>query len=206
MALISRIGFFAVLLPAVFSAVAGLEWLLSDEQLAIIATVRLVLVTLVVAVFKNANTIVMRYMRDTINENFKDLIRDFQLELEEIRFENLMEMQGRYFEPHMMAPAGRWGVGANFRFCEIPDVVKTLMSHSQVTSEDGTLEDELQILDLLDTYAARARAQTMTVEDLEIFVKLDNVLLIQGTEAIETMIELKGELSNPLSPCIRRLP
>ena len=60
-------------------------------------------------------------------------------------------------------------------------------------------DDELRVLDLIDRYASKLRSNTLTLEELQVFCTLENVVVIEDVKYLDPMVALKKELDKSYS-------
>ena len=98
---------------------------------------------------------------------------------------------------------GQDHVGRNFIFPTVPQELDQLeiRLRKKATAEPDldSYDDELRVLDLIDRYASKLRSNTLTLEELQVFCTLENVVVIEDVKYLDPMVALKKELDKSYS-------
>ena len=182
----------AVLIPAVLTPVFKLldsfvpkppkEW---EFWVLVIQTLPIFVSTIYFAI-DGYNPLMMH--RETVKRGFEKQLKAFLFEA----------------EAALRSLGQDHAIGRNFKFPTVPskelDQLEIKLRKKATAEPDlDSYDDELRVLDLLDGYASKLRSNKLTLEELQVFCTLENLVVIEDVKYLDPMVALKKELDKSYS-------
>mmetsp|Transcript_1478 Transcript_1478/g.2010 ORF Transcript_1478/g.2010 Transcript_1478/m.2010 type:complete len:491 (+) Transcript_1478:120-1592(+) len=92
----------------------------------------------------------------------------------------------------------------NFLMKSIDEIDNAIRSHSGSQKDNYSYEDELHALDALDNLASKLRTGLFTLSDLQVFCKIENLIVIEDYSILDRLLELEKEINSPRSKLLAR--
>ena len=150
-----------------------------------------------------AKRLVIWVMHVTVTRGYEKQLKAFLLEVH-CSLEPTLNGWGRNFKLRGFTDQSHHSTGRPTDKLKIDrekfNELKENLSRLAVAPDDqASCDAELRVLGLLDGYASKLRSNTLTLEDLQVFCTLDNLVVIEDVKYLDPMVALKKELEESYS-------
>lgn len=199
-----------VLIPLVLSSAS--KFITDSYEQAFWLNVFMSVLTLGVApvllAYGAAKRLVILVMHLTVKRGYEKQLKAFLLEVHCSLEPTLLGSWGQNFKLHgfhqshrnMDRPTNELKIDRE-KFNELKI---SLSSLAEAPDDQASCGAELRVLDLLDGYASKLRSHKLTLEDLQKFCTLDNLVVIEDVKYLDPMVALKKELEKSHSDVLAK--
>ena len=195
-----------VLIPLVLSRVS--KFITDFYEEAFWLNVTMSVLTLVVAPILlacgKAKRLVIWVMHLTVTRGYEKQLKAFLLEVHCSLKPTLFDSWGRNFKLHGFKDHSHRSTDQTTDELKIDrekfdELKKNLSRLAEAPDDHASCDAELRALGLLDGYASKLRSHTLTLEDLQVFCTLENLVVVEDVKYLDPMVALKKELKKSYS-------